>query len=224
MHVAAAMTSCLLPADTPFLTHPFGGLLFHPRLSLLPLAYQAGPVCPIVLGVGPMLPFRSGNAAAKHCFLYSLMYESTPCQTGVYSLSLQTLTSFLQDKVAERPTFWKDRYLITWVIANVPGGYLTGQAWLVMHHERYNVLGEGLVPFSPDAPVREPSCPQPGQQGVICHPGYELEALEQGVLGYVICQWWIVQNVAISICMHGLYRGMHESRCSWKNACCKSSQ
>lgn len=60
----------------------------------------------------------------------------------------------------------------------VPCGYLTGQAWLVMHHEGHNVSGESLVPFSPDAPVWESPCTQPGQQGIICHPGYELEALQ----------------------------------------------
>ena len=56
-----------------------------------------------------------------------------------------------------------------------------------MHHEGDNILGEGLVPFGPDTPMGEPPCTQPGQQGVICHPGYELEALQQGVLGDVIC-------------------------------------
>ena len=73
------------------------------------------------------------------------------------------------------------------VIGCLPGGHLTGQARLVMRHERHNVLAEGLVPFSPDAPVWEPPCTQAGQQGVICHPGYELQALQQGVLSNVIC-------------------------------------
>ncbi|KAA6426224.1 MAG: hypothetical protein FRX49_04076 [Trebouxia sp. A1-2] len=43
---------------------------------------------------------------------------------------------------------------------------------------------------SPDAPVGEASFAQPGQQGVVCHPSYKLQALQQGVLGNVISQGW----------------------------------
>lgn len=92
--------------------------------------------------------------------------------------------------------------LSAWGSASVPGGYLTGQAWLVMHHQRYNVFGEGLVLFSPDTPVGESPLTQPGQERVVCHPGYELQALEQGVLGNILCQGWVVQNTAVGICMH----------------------
>ena len=59
-----------------------------------------------------------------------------------------------------------------------------------------------FVPFSPDAPVGEAPFTQPMQQGVICHPGYELQALQQGVLGDVISQGWVIQYVAISVCIH----------------------
>jgi hypothetical protein len=61
---------------------------------------------------------------------------------------------------------------------------------------------KGFVPFSPDAPVGEAPFAQPGQQAVICHPGYELQALQQGVLGDVISQGWVIQYVAISVCIH----------------------
>lgn len=61
---------------------------------------------------------------------------------------------------------------------------------------------KGFVPFSPDAPVGEASFAQPGQQGVVCHPSYKLQALQQGVLGNVISQGWGIEYVTISICMY----------------------
>ena len=65
-----------------------------------------------------------------------------------------------------------------------------------------DVFLKGFVPFSPDAPVGEAPVAQPRQQGVVCHPGYELQALQQGVLGNVISQGWHIQYVAISVCIH----------------------
>ncbi len=82
-----------------------------------------------------------------------------------------------------------------------PGGHLTGHACLVVNQPGDNVLLEGLVPFSPNAPMGEAPLAQPGQQGVVCHPGYQLQALQQSILGNIISQWRVVQYVAITICM-----------------------
>ena len=92
------------------------------------------------------------------------------------------------------------RCLLNAVTASTPGSHMASHAWLIVNHQSHKVSGKGLVPLSPDAPVGEPSLAQPGQEGVVCHPGYQLEVLEQGILGNVVRQRWVIQNFAISIC------------------------
>ena len=82
----------------------------------------------------------------------------------------------------------------------VPGGNLAGHAWLVVNQPGNYVLLKGLVPFSPDPPMGKPPFPQPGQQGVVCHPGDQFEALQQRVLSNLICQRWVVQYIALRVC------------------------